>query len=55
MAFPLIRTLLQALGMPPGRLFLICTAGTVLVFALIYGMIYIFTARSYYRILEKAK
>ena len=55
MAFPLIQTLLQALGMPPDMLFLICTGGTVLVFALVYGMIYIFTARSYYRILEKAE
>lgn len=55
MAFPLIQKLLQALGMPPGRLFLICTAATVLIFALVYGVIYIFTARSYYKILEKAE
>lgn len=55
MAFPLIQKLLQALGMPPGGLFLICTAATVLIFALVYGVIYIFTARSYYRILEKAE
>lgn len=55
MAFPLMRKLLWALGMPSTGLFLLCTAATVLVFALVYGGIYIFTARSYYRILEKAE
>ena len=55
MAFPLMRTLLLALGMPSGFLYLICTVGTVMVFALIYGVIYIFTARAYYNILGRTE
>ena len=55
MAFPLMRTLLLALGMPSGILYLICTVGTVMVFALIYGVIYIFTARVYYNILGRTE
>lgn len=55
MAFPLIKRLLMLLGMMNTRLFIFCTAGTILVFAVVYGIIYGITARSYYRILEKAK
>ncbi|GAB6104275.1 hypothetical protein JCM17039_10290 [Blautia glucerasea] len=43
------------MGMSNDRLFLLCTAVTVLVFAAVYGLIYMVTARAYYHILEKAE
>ena len=55
MAFPLMKKLLLMVGMSNDRLFLLCTAVTVLVFAAIYGLIYMATARAYYHILEKAE
>lgn len=55
MAFPLVKRLLLLLGMVNTKLFIICTIGTILVFAVVYGLIYLITARSYYRILEKAE
>ena len=54
MAFPLIRRLLLLFGMANTKLYVGCTAGTVLAFALVYGLIYFMTARSYYKIVEKA-
>lgn len=53
MAFPLIRRMLLLFGMANTRLFIGCTAGTVLIFALIYGLIYLVTAKSYYHIVER--
>ena len=53
MAFPLIRRILLLFGMANTRLFIGCTAGTVLTFALIYGLIYLVTAKSYYHIVER--
>lgn len=55
MAFPLMKKLLLLVGMSNDRLFLLCTAVTVLVFAAVYGLIYMVTARAYYHILEKAE
>ena len=55
MAFPLMKKLLLLVGMSNDRLFLLCTAATVLMFAAIYGLIYMVTARAYYHILEKAE
>lgn len=51
MAFPMIRRLL--FGMTNTKLFIGCTAGTVLIFAVVYGLIYLMTARSYYHIVER--
>lgn len=53
MAFPLIRRMLLLFGMTNTKLFIGCTAGTVLIFALVYGLIYLMTARSYYHIVER--
>lgn len=53
MAFPLIRRMLLLFGMTNTRLFIGCTAGTVLIFALVYGLIYLMTAKSYYHIIER--
>lgn len=55
MAFPMVRRLLWMLNMDNVRMFAACTAGTILVFALVYGGIYGITAKAYYRILEKAE
>ena len=53
MAFPLIRRMLLLFGMTNTKLFVGCTAGTALIFALVYGLIYLMTARSYYHIVER--
>ena len=53
MAFPMIRRLLLLFGMTNTKLFIGCTAGTVLIFAVVYGLIYLITARSYYHIVER--
>lgn len=53
MAFPMIRRLLLLFGMTNMKLFIGCTAGTVLIFAVVYGLIYLMTARSYYHIVER--
>lgn len=53
MAFPLIRRMLLLFGMTNTRLFIGCSAGTVLIFALVYGLIYLMTAKSYYHIVER--
>lgn len=53
MAFPMIRRMLLLFGMTNTKLFIGCTAGTVLIFAVVYGLIYLMTARSFYHIVER--
>ena len=53
MAFPMIRRMLLLFGMTNTKLFIGCTAGTVLIFAVVYGLIYLMTARPYYHIVER--
>lgn len=53
MAFPMIRRMLLLFGMTNTKLFIGCTAGTVLIFAVVYGLIYLMTVRSYYHIVER--
>ena len=53
MAFPMIRRMIRLFGMTNTKLFIGCTAGTVLIFAVVYGLIYLMTARSYYHIVER--
>ena len=53
MAFPMIRRMLLLFGMTNTKLFIGCTAGTVLIFAVVYGLIYLMTARSCYHIVER--
>ncbi len=55
MAFPLMKRLLMLMQMDNTQLFILCTVATVAVFALVYLLIYSVTAKSYYRILDKAK
>ena len=50
-AFRIITKLLSVLNLTNVSLFFMCTVGTVAVFVIIYTVIYIITAREYYKIL----
>lgn len=50
--FPLIKLLLTLFQLTNTALTIGCTAGTLLAFSLIYGMVYALTARVYYRIVS---
>ena len=49
-AFPIIQKVLAILGLVNTGLFIGCTAGSMLVFAAVYGIVYFLTARTYYKI-----
>ncbi|MCO1604325.1 ABC transporter permease [Desulfosporosinus nitroreducens] len=51
-AFPIITKLLAVLNLTNVGLFAWCTAGTILVFALFYAVVYGLTAKVYYRIVS---
>lgn len=51
-AFPLVKQIVFAFGVQNVQLFLMCTLGTFAVFALLYTLVYLLTARSYYRIVS---
>lgn len=51
-AFPVIKKLLLLFSLTNTMLFVLCTAGTVLVFTIVYAIVYNLTARSYYRLVE---
>ena len=53
MAFPMVKRLLALFSMTNSGLFMGCTVVTLLVFAVIYGIIYGLTARVYYKIVER--
>lgn len=53
MAFPMVKRLLLLFGMNNSNLFAGCTVVTIGVFAVVYGIIYALTAKSYYRIVER--
>ena len=53
MAFPMVKRLLALFSMINSGLFAECTVVTLLVFAVIYGIIYRLTARLYYKIVER--
>lgn len=53
-AFPLLTRLMDLLYLNNVRLFAMCTVGTVLVFAVIYGLVYTLTSRTYYKIISGA-
>lgn len=52
-AFPLIKRLLYQLGLSDTGLYLACSAGGFLGFAIIYSAIYTLTAKTYYKIVRK--
>ncbi len=49
-AFPMLRKMLELFQLTDVRLFALCTAGTMLVFCAIYGLVYSLTAHAYERI-----
>ncbi len=53
-AFGVIRNLLLAFHLTDTLLFFLCTAGTAAFFAAIYVVVYLLTARTYYKIVEAA-
>lgn len=50
MAFPMIKRLLSLFGLSNTALFTGCMAGTILVFALIYLLVFLKTSKTYYKI-----
>ncbi len=50
MAFPMIKRLLSLFGLSNTALFAGCLAGTILVFALIYLLVFLKTSKTYYKI-----
>lgn len=51
-AFNLIRRLLILFSLTNVTLFALCTAGTFLIFGIIYALVYWRTARTYYKIVQ---
>ena len=47
------KKILLLFGLSNTRLFLLCSAATVLIFAIVYYGIYRLTAREYYRIVKR--
>ena len=52
-AFPLMSRLLELLYLSNTRLYMACTAVSFLVFAVFYVIVYLLTARTYYRIVSR--
>lgn len=51
-AFKVITKLLAVLNLTNVTLFALCTVGTILVFAVFYGIVYSLTARVYYKLVS---
>jgi putative ABC transport system permease protein len=51
-AFPMIRQMLSVLGLSDIALFAYCTLAAIGVFAVLYTLVYVLTARTYYRIVS---
>ena len=51
-AFQVVTKLLALLNLTNVHLFMRCTIATILVFAVFYGIIYMWTAREYYQIVK---
>ena len=52
-AFPMTKKILLLFGLSNTELFILCSAATLVVFALVYYLIYRLTAREYYRIVKR--
>ena len=52
-AFPMTKKILLLFGLSNTELFVLCSAATLVVFALVYYFIYRLTAREYYRIVKR--
>ena len=54
-AFPIVRKILAMLQLTNAKLFAVCTLCVFLAFTLIYAVIYLMTARVYYKIVKTTK
>lgn len=54
-AFPMLKKLLEGLNMSNTPLFIGCTLGCFLIFAVFYVIVYLLTARSYYKIVSNTQ
>lgn len=52
-AFPMINKMLSLMNLNNTKLFAICTLASFLIFALIYSIVYMLTARLYYKIVKR--
>lgn len=52
-AFPMIRIMLSAFNLTNVKIFIWCTLGTIAVFAVLYTIVYLLTARAYYNIVNE--
>lgn len=52
-AFPLINKILSLMNLYNTKLYLLCSAVSLLVFAVIYSIVYALTAREYYKIVKR--
>jgi len=52
-AFPIIREILAVLSLTDVKLYITCTIGCFAVFSVLYVLIYILTAKAYYRIVKR--
>lgn len=52
-AFPLIKKILAMLQLTNTKLYAVCTIVSLLIFAVVYGIIYLLTAKVYYKIVKK--
>ena len=52
-AFPIIREILRVLYLSDVKLYIMCTVGCFVIFSLMYVLIYVLTAREYYRIVKR--
>ncbi len=54
-AFPIVRKILVMLQLTNVKLFAVCTLCVFLAFAVIYAVIYLMTARVYYKIVKTSR
>lgn len=52
-AFPIMQKILTLMNMYNTTLYILCTIGSFLVYALLYGIVYSLTAKTYYRIVKR--
>lgn len=52
-AFPIIREIMRVMYLTDVKLYIMCTVGCFVIFSLMYVLIYVLTAREYYRIVKR--
>ena len=52
-AFPILRRLLSQMDLSNTKLYIMCVAGSFAAFAVLYTLIYLITARTYYKIVKR--